>query len=246
MRITLSFREKNNYKIYNKDNRYSKLWNIIHLFWLIGIVLLVVYLLKFGNLHFDLSDNHKHWVDTFTILSGIMAFIATGLLIVNLRAGQKAVKKSNTLSVCIDVFKELRSTEFLDAEATIGKYLSDKKKELTPKQKEDLQKAITSYLHIMNNISALVIHDIIDDEPIISYKGVDILYYYNMLEDYITDKRTNFYKKAKNDTIISDNETKQILIESSPMCYAHFELFIKQIKAKSPYLIKEFKKRLAE
>lgn len=245
MKQKFSFKKLKNYKIYSSDdNRHIVLSIVCYSLYIVGIIMLILYFIKFGNFRFELSDNHEHWVETFSILSGIMAVLGTGLLIINLRAGQKSVKKSNTLPVCIDIFKELRSADFLRNEATIDKYLSDTSKISTSDDEKILNDAIRSYLHIMNNISALVIHDIVDDEPIISYKGVDILYFYSLLEPYVLQNRVNLYNKVRKDSNVVDYESKQILLESSSLCYAHYELFVKQIKAKAPYLIKQFNERV--
>lgn len=231
------------YKIYNQDELKQLFWKIVcWLLLLVGLIMLILYFVTFGNL--QLSDNHKYWVESFTILSSAVTVMGTGLLIININEGQKAVRKANTLPVCIDIFKELRSDVFLKSEKVIKTYLDTNSYKLGKKEKNKLNAAIRSYLHIMNNISALVIHDIIDDEPIIAYKGVDILYYYNLLEPYIVRCRSELYNHVRRNPSIVDCETRRILLDSSSLCYAHYELFIKQIKIKSPYLLGQFKEKI--
>ncbi len=231
------------YKIYNQDELKQLFWKIVcWLLLLVGLIMLILYFVTFGDL--QLSDNHKYWVESFTILSSAVTVMGTGLLIININEGQKAVRKANTLPVCIDIFKELRSSAFLKNEEIIRRYFDIDSSTSRAIENEELTDAIRSYLHIMNNISALVIHDIIDDEPIIAYKGIDILYYYNLLEPYIVRCRSELYNHVRRNPSIVDCETRRILLDSSSLCYAHYELFIKQIKIKSPYLLGQFKEKI--
>lgn len=236
------FKASKDYKIYSKEDKKQNCWSFVyHVFWVSGVALLGFYLYNFGDFSWDLSSDHQLWVDTFTILSVIMSFIGGGALIITFREGQKATRRANTLPVCIDIFRELRSQEFLKAEETIIKGLVKGEKD----NPEELKKNIKTYLHIMNNISALVIHNIVDEDPIIAYKGGDILYHYELLEPYIKEYRDELHGKILMDSHLS-NETKKILNESSCLSYAHFQLFVKQIKVKSSYLIGEFKNKLEQ
>ena len=109
------------FRLYSKDEtKQKKLSKIYYLFWAIGLILLVLYGFIFWNLWGDFSTDHKLWVETFTILSAIMSFIGFGGLIISFDEGQKATRKANTLSVCIDIFKELRSNDFLSYEKING------------------------------------------------------------------------------------------------------------------------------
>ena len=231
------------YKIYNQDELKQLFWKIVcWLLLLVGLIMLILYFVTFGDL--QLSDNHKYWVESFTILSSAVTVMGTGLLIININEGQKAVRKANTLPVCIDIFKELRSSAFLKNEEIIRRYLDVDTSTSRAIKNKELTDAIRSYLHIMNKISTLVIQDIIDDEPIIAYKGIDILYYYNLLEPYIVRCRSELYNHVRRNPSIVDCETRRILLDSSSLCYAHYELFIKQIKIKSPYLLGQFKEKI--
>lgn len=239
-------KKRDDYRIYSKEDKsQNRLSFIYHLFWLSGVLLLFFYLYNFGNFSFDLSSEHELWVETYSIFSVIMSFIGGGALIITFREGQKATRKANTLPVCIEIFQELRSEKFLEDEKIIFTRLSENRNFDTIDKEidEELDKTIRSYLHVMNNISALVIHNIVDDDPIIAYKGVDILYYYEMLEPYIKRSRNNLGNKMSSSSFLSV-ETKSILERSSHLNYAHYELFVKQIKEKSSYLISEFNDKL--
>ena len=85
----------------------------------------------------------------------------------------------------------------------------------------------------------MVIHNIVDDEPIIAYKGVGILYFYELLKPYIEISRDELHKQVVKDEYLP-KDTKEILEEATLLNYAHYELFVKQIKAKSPRLILRF------
>ena len=186
---------------------------------------MVLYGFMFWNLSGDFSKDHKLWVETFTILSAIMSFIGFGGLIISFDEGQKATRKSNTLSVCIDIFKELRSYDFLSYEKIILKKLPNEKvKKISKIEDPELRYAIKSYLNIINNISAMVIHNIVDDEPIIAYKGVGILYFYELLKPYIEIGRDELHKQIVKDGKLS-KDTKEILEEATLLNYAHYELF---------------------
>lgn len=230
------------YRIYNKDEiKQNRLSKVYYLFWVIGLVLLSLYGFMFWNLRSDFSTDHKLWTETFTILSAIMSFIGFGGLIISFDESQKSTRKANTLSVCIDIFKELRSYDFLSYEKIILKKLPKETevKKISKIEDPELRYAIKSYLNIINNISAMVIHNIVDDEPIIAYKGVGILYFYELLKPYIEISRDELHMQVvKNENLPKD--TKEILEKATLLNYAHYQLFVQQIKIKSLNLIREF------
>ena len=85
----------------------------------------------------------------------------------------------------------------------------------------------------------MVIHNIVDDEPIIAYKGVGILYFYELLKPYIEISRDELHMQVvKNENLPKD--TKEILEKATLLNYAHYQLFVQQIKIKSLNLIREF------
>lgn len=229
-------------RIFSKEDKKQGCLSCLYwLFLIFGLCLLIVYGIKFWDIFSDFSTDHKHWVETATILSSVMSIIGFGALIITFREAQKSTRRSNTLSVCIDIFRELRSEEFLGYEKIIRKKLP---KEYTGKtidgiEDAELRGAVKSYLNIINNISALVIHNIVDDEPIIAYKGMGILYFYELLKPYIDSSRDEASGKISDEKNVSD-EVKQIIGAASRFSYAHYELFVKQIKSKSGYLIDEF------
>lgn len=234
------------FRIYSKDEtKQKRLSKVYYLFWTIGLALLGFYGFMFWNLSYDFSTDHKLWVETFTILSAIMSFIGFGGLVISFDEGQKATRKANTLSVCIEIFKELRSYDFLSYEKIILKKLPNETevKKISKIEDPELRYAIKSYLNIINNISAMVIHNVVDDEPIIAYKGIGILYFFELLKPYIDISRDELHKQVvKNEKLSKD--TKAILEEATLLNYAHYELFVQQIKAKSPRLICEFNSKL--
>lgn len=238
---------KSDYRIYSKEDNRQKGFSYIYLFFLaIGISCLIIYGWKFWDFDSSFSTDHKLWTETFTILSTIVSIIAFGALIITFKEGQKAIKKANTLPVCIEIFKELRSESFLNYEKIIMTKLSKESEpvEISAIKDPELRYAVRSYLHIMNNISALVIHNIVDDEPIIAYKGCDILYYFDLLYPYIIKSRKELKENINNESRLSE-EVRNILNDASHLNYAHYELFMNQIKSRSSYLIKKFDSNLA-
>lgn len=234
--------KKSDYRIYSKeDKRQENLSLIYWISFIIGLCLLVIYGFIFWDVFSKFSTNHKHWVETATILSSFMSFFAFGALIITFREAQKSTKRSNTLSVCIEIFRELRSEEFLGHERTILQRLPKETsvQRIKDIKDADLRYAIKSYLNIVNNISALVIHNIVDDEPIIAYKGMGILYFYELLKPYIEKSRETL-KEKNSKTVGMSEDVKQIIEKASHLNYAHYELFVQQIKLKSEYLTNEF------
>ena len=112
--------KKSDYRIYSKEDKRQEFLSLIYwISFIIGLCLLVIYGLIFWDVFSKFSTNHKHWVETATILSSFMSFFAFGALIISFREAQKSTKRSNTLSVCIEIFKELRSEKFLTCESII-------------------------------------------------------------------------------------------------------------------------------
>ena len=69
-------------------------------------------------------------------------------------------------------------------------------------------------MNIVNNISALVIHNIVDDEPIIAYKGMGILYFYDLLKPYIEISRI-VLREENSKTVGISEDVKQIIEKAS-------------------------------
>lgn len=238
--------KKSDYRIYSKEDKRQEFLSLIYwISFIIGLCLLVIYGLIFWDVFSKFSTNHKHWVETATILSSFMSFFAFGALIISFREAQKSTKRSNTLSVCIEIFKELRSEKFLTCESIILRKLPNETsiKRIQDIEDNELRNAIKSYLNIVNNISALVIHNIVDDEPIIAYKGMGILYFYDLLKPYIEISRI-VLREENSKTVGISEDVKQIIEKASHLNFAHYELFVQQIKLKSAYLTNEFTVKL--
>lgn len=218
-------------------------WHIILLSLFIGLILiaLTAYIYTFYG---SLSTVHQRWGEFGAFFSGIITPLTFVTLAFSIYQTKYTTKKTNSLTICTNILLELRSDKFIQ---TKTKVQTDLPKELgrglsiRDIQDESLKKAVSEYCHIMNNIGVLVVHNLIDEDVIMSYYGTEILFMYNLLMPFIEKNREQLQDSMENVIFLKNKEYDRTLISSALKYeYAHFEILAKKVRSNGQDIINQF------
>ena len=121
-----------------------------------------------------------------------IAALITSLLVLLVALRQmKIAQQANTLAAVISLFREYRSPDFKEKIAYVHNSLKKNYKAeagIWSMPDEDREKVL-SVCHLCDTLGALVAHNIVNENLVISYIGDSINGLWSSLEDYIVNER---------------------------------------------------------
>ena len=215
------------------------------------IFITVALLLYFTTFNNGLSITHQNWGEFGSFFSGIVTPLAFVSLAFSVYQTKYTTSKTNSLNVCISVLKELRGRSFLGHEKIIMErlpYIIDKVNSINDITDPELKHSIIEYCNVINNISVLVVHELIDDEIIIAYYGIQILNMYNLIFPLLEENKKSEYELIINSSYFERNDhgekDKEMIAKAIRFQYGHFEILAKEIRKKGPAIMSNIEKKI--
>jgi hypothetical protein len=138
-----------------------------------------------------------------------------------------------------------QSKEFVEKERFICKELKDRGDNYCAIEDIDndtLRDAVYEYCEIMNGVGVLVQKEMIDAEVVVSYLGANTLMAFQYIKPYLDLTRD---AKYHDDVLMGVPEYERELIRNSrPLTFAHFELLAMEIEKQAPKLTQKYERKL--
>ena len=239
------------YKIIpNSYKRWRRIAFFISIISIIAALLFII--LYFWNFKGEISKNHQYWYEFAGSLSAFSTLVGLAGIIYTFIQIEHSTRKSNSLPICLELFKELRSMNFLRnksyIESELIKYHKQNKiTSINDNKDKKLKTSIMEHLRIMNNISAIIVHDLADDELVISYYGINMLQTFKLLQPFLEQQRVEMSKPFTdnlNEHSYLKSDDRKLISDARKLEYAHYELLIKNIQKKGNEIIDKIDREL--
>lgn len=169
------------------------------------------------------------------VLAAICGFLVTNY----------STRMQTSMDFCLSTYQMFQSKEFVEKERFICKELKDRGDNYCAIEDIDndtLRDAVYEYCEIMNGVGVLVQKEMIDAEVVVSYLGANTLMAFQYIKPYLDLTRD---AKYHDDVLMGVPEYERELIRNSrPLTFAHFELLAMEIEKQAPKLTQKYERKL--